>query len=204
MPDSHQSDSRETERLLARAADGDREAFDRLFELHRTSLKRLVSLRMDGRLKARLDPSDIVQETQMVAYRRFQDYLDRRPMPFRLWLRKTAQQQVYDAQRNHIDRRRRSLLREEGPLNRSSILIARGLLSDRSSPRKNCPPRARAASRRRRGRTWRDRPRNRRHAKCRRPVVRRNRPSARLAPPAVRQRYGRALIKLRSKLKDRD
>ncbi len=129
-----QSDSRETERLLARAADGDRAAFDRLFELHRASLRRLVALRMDDRLKARLDPSDIVQETHMVAYRRFHDYLNRRPMPFRLWLRKTAQQQVFDAGRNHIDRRRRSLLREEGTLNRSSILVARGLLTDGSSP----------------------------------------------------------------------
>ena len=119
-----QTDSQETKRLLDGAARGDREAFDRLFDMHRSSLRRLVSLRMDARLSARLDHSDIVQDTQMVAFRRFDDYLRRRPMPFRLWLRKTAQQQVYDAQRNHIERHRRSLLREEGVLNRSSIMIA--------------------------------------------------------------------------------
>jgi RNA polymerase sigma-70 factor (ECF subfamily) len=128
------ADSRETDRLLNLAAQGDRQAFDRLFELHRKSIRRVVTLRVDERLKTRLDPSDIVQETQMVAFRRFQDFMNRRPMSFRLWLRRTAQQQVYDAQRDHIDRHYRSLLREEGPLNRSSMLIARGLLTDKSTP----------------------------------------------------------------------
>jgi RNA polymerase sigma-70 factor, ECF subfamily len=197
------TDSQETKRLLDRAAEGDRRAFDKLFEIHRASLRRLVSLRMDGRLKSRLDPSDIVQETQMVAYRRFQDYLQRRPMSFRLWLRKTAQQQVYDAQRNHIDRRRRSLLREEGPLNRSSILIARSLLSDRSSPVEKL--------------ARRELERKVTSAVAalddvnREIVVMRNVEGLSfeeiaqvldLQPPTVRQRYGRALIKLRSKLKD--
>jgi RNA polymerase sigma-70 factor (ECF subfamily) len=90
-------------------------------------------LRMDPRLHARLDPSDIVQETQMVAYRRFEDFLKRRPMPFQLWLRKTAHQQVCVAHRTHIDRRRRSVLREKAGLSRPSRVIARGLLANRSS-----------------------------------------------------------------------
>ncbi len=199
------TDSQETKRLLDRAARGDRQAFDRLFELHRASLRRLVSLRMDGRLKARLDPSDLVQETQMVAYRRFQDFLECRPMSFRLWLRKTAQQQVYDAQRNHIDRRRRSLLREEGPLNRSSILIARSLLTDRSSPVEKLA--LRELQRRVAGAVAALDDLNREI------VVMRNVEGLSfeeiaqvldLQAPTVRQRYGRALIKLRSKLKAPD
>ena len=72
-------------------------------------MKKLVALRIDPRLRTRLDPSDIVQETQMVAFRRFDDFLARRPMSFRLWLRKTAQQQLCDAQRRHLERHRRSL-----------------------------------------------------------------------------------------------
>src|SRR5260221_11793359 len=103
MP-SAEADSPQTKRLLERAGGRDRAAFDQLFDLHRKSLKNLVSLRMDARLQTRLDPSDIVQETQMVAFRRFRDYLIRRPMPFRLWIRKTAQQQVCDAQRTPPDR----------------------------------------------------------------------------------------------------
>jgi RNA polymerase sigma-70 factor, ECF subfamily len=203
---SSPTDSRETRRLLAQAADGDRQAFDRLFELHRASLRRLVALRMDVRLKARLDPSDIVQETHMVAYRRFEDYLRRQPMPFRLWLRKTAQQQVCDARRNHIQRHRRSLLKEEGPLNRSSLLLARSLFQEKSSS-----PVEKLARREL----------ERRVAGAvaelddlsREIVIMRNIEGLTfeeiaqvidLQPPTVRQRYGRALIKLRTKLKERE
>lgn len=197
------SESRETERLLERAAGGEREAFDKLFEMHRKSLKRLVSLRMDRRLHARLDPSDIVQETQMVAFRRFKDYLQRRPMPFRLWLRKTAQQQVCDAQRTHIERHRRSLLREEAGLSRSSRLIARGLLSVKQSPLEKLA--RRELERRITGAVAELREADRET------VIMCNVEGLTfeeialvldLQSAAVRQRYGRALIKLRAKLKD--
>jgi RNA polymerase sigma-70 factor (ECF subfamily) len=197
------SESRETERLLERAAGGEREAFDKLFEMHRKSLKRLVSLRMDRRLLTRLDPSDIVQDTQMVAFRRFQDYLQRRPMPFRLWLRKTAQQQVCDAQRTHIERHRRSLLREEAGLSRSSRLIARGLLSANPSPLEKL---ARRELERRVAGAVAELSETDRET-----VIMRNVEGLTfeeialvldLQSAAVRQRYGRALIKLRTKLKD--
>jgi RNA polymerase sigma-70 factor (ECF subfamily) len=197
------SESRETERLLERAAGGEREAFDKLFEMHRKSLKRLVSLRMDRRLNARLDPSDIVQDTQMVAFRRFQDFLQRRPMPFRLWLRKTAQQQVCDARRTHIERHRRSLLREEAGLSRSSRLIARGLLSANPSPLEKLA--RRELERRVAGAVAEL------SEADRETVIMRNVEGLTfeeialvldLQSAAVRQRYGRALIKLRTKLKD--
>jgi RNA polymerase sigma-70 factor, ECF subfamily len=197
------SESRETERLLERAAGGEREAFDKLFEMHRKSLKRLVSLRMDRRLHARLDPSDIVQDTQMVAFRRFHDYLQRRPMPFRLWLRKTAQQQVCDAQRTHIERHRRSLLREEAGLSRSSRLIARCLLSANPSPLEKL---ARRESERRVAGAVAELSEADRET-----VIMRNVEGLTfeeialvldLQSAAVHQCYGRALIKLRAKLKD--
>jgi RNA polymerase sigma-70 factor (ECF subfamily) len=171
--------------------------------MQRKSLKRLVSLRMDRRLHARLDPSDIVQETQMVAFRRFNDYVQRRPMPFRLWLRKTAQQQVCDAQRTHIERHRRSLLREEAGLSRSSRLIARGLLSANSSPLEKL---ARRESERRVAGAVAELSETDRET-----VIMRNVEGLTfeeialvldLQSAAVRQRYGRALIKLRAKLKD--
>lgn len=199
-----QSDSLETKRLLKSAAAGDRQAFDQLFQLHRQSLRRLVALRMDGRLRQRLDLSDVVQETQLIAYRRFSDFLKRRPMPFRLWLRRTAQQQVCDAQRMHLDRRRRSVLREEAGLSRSSRLLARGLLSG-SSPLEKL---ARREQVRRISTAVAELADTDREI-----VVMRNveglsfeeiAPVLDMQPAAVRQRYGRALIKLRSKLKEKD
>lgn len=197
------SDSQQTNRLLARAAGGDRTAFDQLFQLQRRALKKLIALRIDPRLRSRLDPSDIVQETQMVAFRRFDDFLTRRPMPFQLWLRKTAQQQLCDAQRRHLERHRRSLLREEAGLSRSSRLIARGLLSAQPSPleklqRLEMERRIDAAV-------------NDLNDQDREIVIMRNVEDLtfdeiaqvlEVQAASVRQRYGRALMKLRQKLKE--
>src|SRR5438270_13882378 len=75
-------DSADTRRQLERAAAGDPAAFDELFARHRDFLRLVVQLRMDARVRARVDPSDVVQEAQLDAFRRLRDFLDRRP-PFR-------------------------------------------------------------------------------------------------------------------------
>ena len=53
----------DTDVLLAQAAEGNREAIDRLLERHRPRLRQLIRLRLDRRLAARVDPSDVVQES---------------------------------------------------------------------------------------------------------------------------------------------
>ena len=45
------------DRLLGDAAAGDAEALRNLFELHRERLRRMVDLRLDSRLAARVDAS---------------------------------------------------------------------------------------------------------------------------------------------------
>ena len=80
-------DSAETQRLLERAEAGDPEAPKQLLARHDPFLRQVVELRFDPRLRARVDPSDVVQEARIDAFRRLADYLRRRPMPFRLWLR---------------------------------------------------------------------------------------------------------------------
>src|SRR4029078_382237 len=90
----------DTERLLNEATSGNRrEAFDDLFSRHRDYLKKVIAMRLDPRVQARIDPSDVVQEAQLEAFRRFEDYLQRRPMPFRLWLRKTTCERLLMLQR---------------------------------------------------------------------------------------------------------
>ena len=81
-----QADSTETRQLLQRAQTGDRQALQQLFERHLPSLRTSVRRRLSPQLRPRVDSSDVVQETQHVAYRRLDDFLRRRPMPFRLWL----------------------------------------------------------------------------------------------------------------------
>jgi RNA polymerase sigma-70 factor (ECF subfamily) len=57
------------------------------------------------------------------------DYLDRRPMPFRLWLRKTAQERLLVARRQHLRAGRRAVTREVPLPEHSSLLLARPFLA---------------------------------------------------------------------------
>jgi RNA polymerase sigma-70 factor (ECF subfamily) len=97
--------------------------------LHRPYLCRVVELRLDRRLRARVDPSDVVQEAQLEAFRRLPDYFARRPMAFRLWLRKTAQERLLMLRRFHLGAEKRAAKREVPLPEESSILLARQLLA---------------------------------------------------------------------------
>jgi RNA polymerase sigma-70 factor (ECF subfamily) len=132
--DEQTPESAETDRLLRMAEGGDRGAFEELFGAHRAFLRQFTELRLDARLRARVDPSDVVQETQLEAYRRLTDFLARRPMPFRLWLRQTAQECLSKARRRHLDTARRSVGREMPLPDRSSLALADQLRAGGSSP----------------------------------------------------------------------
>jgi RNA polymerase sigma-70 factor (ECF subfamily) len=106
----------DTEDLLRLVGEGDRTARNRLLLRHQARLRSLVALRMDRRLAARLDPSDVVQESLAEADRRLEDYLRRRPMPFYPWLRQLALERLVDEHRRHVRSQKRSVHREEARL----------------------------------------------------------------------------------------
>lgn len=122
------NDSNRTQDLLQRIRGGDRAAREELLELHRNYLRRVIDLRISPELRRRVDPSDVVQETQMISDRRLNDYLRREPMPFRLWLRKTAIEQLIAEHRRHVGAQKRSVMREVPISDVSSIAIAESLL----------------------------------------------------------------------------
>jgi RNA polymerase sigma-70 factor, ECF subfamily len=101
-----------TDDLLASAAAGDASARGRLLDRHRQRLRRMVAVRLDRRLSARLDPSDLVQDTLAEANRRLDEYLRDRPLPFYPWLRQIAWNRMIDARRYHL-RPGRTVGREE-------------------------------------------------------------------------------------------
>jgi RNA polymerase sigma-70 factor (ECF subfamily) len=127
-------DSAETQQLLEQARTGDRQAFERLFARYRSYLRQVIALRLDPRVRARVDPSDVVQETQLEAFRRLPDFLERRPMPFRLWLRRTAHERLIVNRRHHVQAARRSVVREVPLPERSSLLLAGQVLASGSTP----------------------------------------------------------------------
>jgi len=102
--------------LLDRAAAGDASARARLLSRHRQKLRNLIALRLDPRLAARFDPSDVVQESLAEADRRLAVYLNERPMPFYLWLRELTLQRLIDLHRRHMRTQKRTVRREEARL----------------------------------------------------------------------------------------
>ena len=127
-------DSKATQQLLDRAGDGNPAALSELLARHRPAMRELVRTHLDLRLAARIDPSDVVQDAQMDLVRRLGDFLDRRPMPFHVWARKTAYERLLDSRRHHLGRAKRSVRRERPMPDRSSLLVARPLLSREPSP----------------------------------------------------------------------
>jgi RNA polymerase sigma-70 factor (ECF subfamily) len=122
--------------LLQQASQGDARAVAQVLAAHRDSLRRLIELRLDPRLRARLDPSDVVQEALLEAVRRLPDYLARRPMPFPLWLRQTACQCLVDLRRQHLGAECRAVERERPLPEASSLLLARAVLGAPAAPQR--------------------------------------------------------------------
>jgi RNA polymerase sigma-70 factor (ECF subfamily) len=129
-----QPDSDETGGLLDAIRRGDAGALESLFRRHRQELREFIRAHFDPRLRARIDPSDVVQETQLELVRRMDDFLARQPMPFRLWIRKKAMDRLRNLRRDHVFRSRRSVGREQVWPDRSSLLLARPLLARGDSP----------------------------------------------------------------------
>ena len=195
-------DSEETRGLLEQVARGDRSALGRLLQRFRPRLQAFIEARLDPRVRSRLDPSDVVQEVQLEVTRRMDDFLNRSPMPFHLWVRKTAYERLLKLQREH--RRMRRAVEREVPLpEQSSLLLARPLLGGVASPSQQLVAREFADRVGRAVAELADADREillMRHAE--------QLPYAEIAclldveVDAARKRYGRALLRLRKVLKD--
>lgn len=72
----------------------------------------MVAVRMDPRLNARIDPSDVIQEALAEATRKLPDYLAKRPCAFYPWLRQIAWKHLVQLHRRHVVAQRRSVGRE--------------------------------------------------------------------------------------------
>lgn len=99
-------DAPDTDLLLDDAGRGDAHARQHLLDRHRERLLKMVSVRLDPRLAARVDPSDVVQEALVHADRKLNDYLRDRPVPFYPWLRRIAWERLVKCHRRHTTRRR--------------------------------------------------------------------------------------------------
>jgi RNA polymerase sigma-70 factor (ECF subfamily) len=92
-----------------------------------------VAGRLDPALRARVDPSDVVQMALAEAARRLPDFLARRPMPFHLWARKAAYERALNARRTHRADRR-DVGREAARPDQSSLALIHSLVGPSPTP----------------------------------------------------------------------
>jgi RNA polymerase sigma-70 factor (ECF subfamily) len=128
----------ETEELVARAGRGDTAAREELLERYRDRLRQMVAVRLDRRLAARIDPSDVVQEAIVDASQRLSAYLAERPLPFYPWLRRLAWKRLVKLHHRHLAVQRRCASREERRLaflpDESALELAGRLVASGTSP----------------------------------------------------------------------
>jgi RNA polymerase sigma-70 factor (ECF subfamily) len=111
--------------LLERAIAGDETALAMLFDTHRDRLGRMIRVRLDRRLRGRIDESDIVQETYLELKTRFAEFARDQSFPFALWLRLLAGQRLLALHRRHLKAKMRDAGRE--------ISLAKGAYPEASS-----------------------------------------------------------------------
>ena len=85
----------------------------------------MIAVRLDRSLGRREDASDVVQGVLLEASRHLAEYLRQPLMPFQLWIRQIARDQLIDVHRRHRVAGRRSVDRERA--------ITASEFSDRSS-----------------------------------------------------------------------
>src|SRR3954447_5859470 len=129
----------DTTDLIEQLRGGDRRALATLFDRYRDRLRRMVELRIDARVRARLDASDVLQEAFLDVSRDLDVYLADPKLPPLLWLRLHVGRRLTTLHRQHLGTKMRdagmeiSLYRDALP-EASSAALASMLLGRHTSP----------------------------------------------------------------------
>jgi RNA polymerase sigma-70 factor (ECF subfamily) len=122
--------------MLERLRGGEQSALAELFSLFRPQLRRMVELRLDPRLTARVSGSDVLQEAYVDALNRFEHYFKKPGASFYVWLRLIVSQRLIDLHRRHVGAQMRSAGQEQTPAGAAatSLSLARHLIAQMDSP----------------------------------------------------------------------
>lgn len=121
--------------LLAEAKIGSETARGALFEHHRTYLELLARVELGRRLKNKIDPSDVVQETFLEAHRSFDRF--RGEGEFTSWLRTILARRLAHVVRRYVRSQGRDVRREQvfdPVMEQSPRAVWRGRVSVQPSP----------------------------------------------------------------------
>jgi len=102
-------------------------------EAFRDYLRLLARAGLDPRLQAKLDPSDVVQQTLLEAHKDLANFRGTSPEELRAWLRQVLARNLANALRD-FRRDKRDVAREQAPVEQSSARVEAWLAADGSSP----------------------------------------------------------------------
>jgi RNA polymerase sigma-70 factor, ECF subfamily len=100
------------EGLLAHARQGEEQDLGRLLQLYRNYLTIMATAQLDARLRRRMSPSDLVQETMLGAYRDFRKFRGQTEGELVAWLRQILIHCLHHAYEMHFQAGRRDIRRE--------------------------------------------------------------------------------------------
>lgn len=123
-------------RCIQLAREGRAEALSTLLETYRNYLRLMAAMCLDGKVKAKADPSDIVQETLLRAHENFPQFRGTTEREWIAWVRRILARNVAQLQRRFsLATRRISRERSlEESMDRSSQMLRNLALSHEPSP----------------------------------------------------------------------
>ena len=89
-------ENRTTQHLVALAKEGDEAAANQLFSVYGERVRRIIRLRLDQKLRPKLDSVDVVQDVLILALGRLNDFRYKDEGDFLRWLSRIAENRIRD------------------------------------------------------------------------------------------------------------
>jgi RNA polymerase sigma-70 factor (ECF subfamily) len=131
------NDSAEVAALLEKARGGDSETVSRLLAVYRSYLKLLARVQVDRVIRAKIDPSDLVQEVCIQVHRDLPQFRGTTEAEFLAWLRTVLAAKGANLVRQFRGTKRRDVRLEQQLVEaaeRSSVLLGQPLLATDPAP----------------------------------------------------------------------
>lgn len=113
-------------------------ALGEVFSGYRASLERIIQYRLDPRIRGRIDPADVLQESFLEINRRLADYLENPAVSPMIWMRQITLQILIDVHRRHFREKRTPLAemraRETNSADDSASRVDPVLIAANTSP----------------------------------------------------------------------
>ena len=99
-------DDQKTQYLVSLAKDGDQPAINQLCRIYGERVRRIIRLRLDQKLRPKLDSVDVVQDALILALGGLKDFTYRNEGDFLRWLCRIAENKLHDILKKfHADKR---------------------------------------------------------------------------------------------------